>query len=264
MNKTDFVKKYTHDSEDAVILAQILDKFTAMEQANRVTSTVFLNERQQALAERMLSDLHSISHTFFGGYDDAERRILLFLPDWANADPAQYAPLTCLRAIWSEKTGARVGHRDFLGALMAAGVRRETIGDILPDETSCDLVVLQSVGPFLLQNLTSAGRASLSLSTIPADQLLVPAKSIKRIHDTVASLRLDSIIGAGFGLSREKAAALIRSGHVSVSGLVCEKPDRQLTGGETVSARGFGKFRLTEESGVTKKGRIRIEIEKFL
>lgn len=235
-----------------------------MEQASRVTSTVFLNERQQALAERMLSDLHSISHTFFGGYDDAERRILLFLPDWANADPAQYAPLTCLRAIWSEKTGARVGHRDFLGALMAAGVRRETIGDILPDETSCDLVVLQSVGPFLLQNLTSAGRASLSLSTIPADQLLVPAKSIKRIHDTVASLRLDSIIGAGFGLSREKAAALIRSGHVSVSGLACEKPDRQLTGGETVSARGFGKFRLTEESGVTKKGRIRIEIEKFL
>ena len=77
-------------------------------------------------------------------------------------------------------------------------------------------------------------------------------------------LRLDSVVGAGFGLSREKASALIRSGRVSVNGLICEKPDRQLAGGETVSARGSGKFRLCEGTHVTKKGRISVEIEKFI
>ncbi len=264
MNKAELLKRYAREEKDRVPLAQILDKLTAMERTGTVTSTVFLSERQRVLTEQMLAELHSPSHVFFGGYADAERCVAVFLPEWAEDEPAVYAPLAYIRATWSEKAGARLGHRDFLGALMAAGVRRETIGDILPDETSCDLVVLQSVGPFLLQNLTSAGRASLSLSTIPADQLLVPAKSIKRIHDTVASLRLDSIIGAGFGLSREKAAALIRSGHVNGVDLRVKNRTVNSDGGETVSARGFGKFRLREEMRTTKKGRVESRIEKYV
>ena len=115
-----------------------------------------------------------------------------------------------------------------------------------------------------MQNFFSAGRVTLSLAEITAEELFVPEKDVRTIQDTVASLRLDSIVGAGFGLSREKAATLIRSGRVIVGGLVCEKPDRQLMGGETVSARGFGKFRLSEDSHTTKKGRIGITIEKYI
>ncbi len=263
MDKSELLKKYAREEEDHVPLAQVLDKLTAMERSDNVASTVFLNERQQALAEQMLSEARSTSHVFFGGYPEAERRIVLFLPDWANGDTAAYAPFTYIRASWSEKTGAQIGHRDLLGAMMGAGIRREMVGDILPDETSCDLIVLQSVAPYLMQNLTSAGRAALSLSEIAVEELYVPEKDVKLIRDTVASLRLDSVAGTGFGLSREKAAALIRSGRVTVGGLACVKPDRQLAGGETVSARGFGKFRLLEESRVTKKGRISIAIEKY-
>lgn len=264
MNKAEILKKYAREEEDRLPLAQVLDKLTAMERAGTVTSTAFLSERQLILAERMLAELHSTTHVFYGGYPDAERRVVLLLPDWADGDAADYAPLTYIRAVWSEKSGAQVGHRDFLGALMGAGIRRETVGDILPGDTSCDLVVLQSVAPYLMQNLTSAGRATLSLSEISPEELIVPQKDVKVIRDTVASLRLDSIVGAGFGLSREKAAALIRAGRVVLDGIACEKPDRQLAGGETVSARGFGKFRLSEESRVTKKGRISIVIEKYV
>ena len=264
MEKAELLKKYAREEEDRVPLAQVLDKLTASERAEQVTSTVFLNERQQVLAERMLAEVHSTSHVFFGGYPEAERRMVLFLPDWAAEEPSSYAPVSYIRAEWSEKTGAQIGHRDFLGALMGAGIRRETVGDILPDASSCDLIVLRSVAPYLMQNLTSAGRASLSLTEISPEVLHIPEKETRLIRDTVASLRLDSVVGAGFGLSREKASALIRSGRVSVNGLICEKPDRQLAGGETVSARGSGKFRLCEGTHVTKKGRISVEIEKYI
>lgn len=264
MNKAELLKKYAREEEDHVPLAQVLDKLTAMERTGTVTSTVFLSERQRVLAERLLTELHCVSHIFFGGYVGAERCIALFLPEWAEDEPSVYAPLTYLRATWSEKSSAQIGHRDFLGALMGAGIRRETVGDILPGKTSCDLVILQSVAPYLLQNLTSAGRVSLSLSEITAENLQIPEKSRKLIHDTVASLRLDSVVSAGFGLSREKAAALIRTGRVALNGFPCEKPDRQLSGGEVLSARGLGKFCLSAETHVTKKGRIGIIIEKYV
>ncbi len=264
MNKQDFLKKYVRNDEDYIPLAQILDKCAVMNRTGAVTSTVFLNERQRVLAEQMLQEVDSAVHTCFGGYPDAERRIILFLPDWAKENPSVYAPLSYIRASWSEKSGVKIGHRDFLGALMGAGIRRETVGDILPNQTSCDFIVLQSIAPYLMQNFFSAGRVTLSLAEITAEELFVPEKDVRTIQDTVASLRLDSIVGAGFGLSREKAATLIRSGRVIVGGLVCEKPDRQLMGGETVSARGFGKFRLSEDSHTTKKGRIGITIEKYI
>ena len=265
MNKAELLKKYAREEDDRVPLAQVLDKLNAMERSDNVTATVFLTERQQVLTAQMLTELRCSAYTLFGGYEGAQRRAALFLPEWATeGNMADYAPFAYIRAVWSEKTTAQIGHRDFLGALMGAGIRRDTVGDILPGENSCDLIVLRSVAPYLMQNLTSAGRAVLSLTEIEPGELLIPEREVKLIRDTVASLRLDSVVGAGFGLSREKAAALIRSGRVVLDGLACEKPDRTLSGGEVISARGFGKFRLMPDSHMTKKGRVGITIERYI
>lgn len=72
-------------------------------------------------------------------------------------------------------------------------------------------------------------------------------------RDTVSSLRLDAVCATGFRMARGKAAALIESGRVQLNWRECTKPDRQVSAGDTVSARGFGKFELTEIGGLTKK-----------
>ena len=86
----------------------------------------------------------------------------------------------------------------------------------------------------------------------------------QEVRDTVSSLRLDAIASTGFRLARGKAAALIESGKVQVNWVDCTKSDRQLAEGDTVSARGFGKFRLTEVGGLTKKGRVAVTVRQFL
>lgn len=68
----------------------------------------------------------------------------------------------------------------------------------------------------------------------------------------------------GFRLARGKAAALVESGKVQVNWRECTKPDHLLAEGDTVSARGFGKFELTEVGGTTKKGRISIVVKRFI
>ena len=94
-------------------------------------------------------------HTF-GGYGDAERKMLIYLPDYLEADCLydEDAPLLCLRASFFE--GDAPSHRDFLGALMGSGIAREAVGDICVGKGSCDFFVTAEIAPYLIQNFLSA------------------------------------------------------------------------------------------------------------
>ena len=114
--------------------------------------------------------------------------------------------------MWYE--GDSLNHRDILGSLMGQGIKREMVGDLLVDKHSCDLLVCQSIAPFLQQNLVSAGRTKLSVSEIDLHQLHIPVQEVKKIHDTVATLRLDAVAAAGFSTSRAKRAGFCQlAGH---------------------------------------------------
>ena len=92
----------------------------------------------------------------------------------------------------------------------------------------------------------------------------MPEVKCQEMRDTVSSLRLDAVASTGFRMSRGKAAELITSGRVQVNWRECTKLDKLLTAGDTVSARGFGKFELTEVGGVTKKGRTSIVLKRYI
>ena len=147
---------------------------------------------------------------------------------------------------------------------MGMGIVREKVGDILVAPGSADLLVLDSVADFLLQSWTSAGRAKLRVSAIEPENLHIPTVQRKEVRDTVSSLRLDAVAASGFRLARGKAAALIESGKVQLNWRECVKPDKLLEAGDVVSARGFGKFELSEVGGLTRKGRISIVLQVYV
>ena len=122
--------------------------------------------------------------------------MLFFLPDWQEeADESE--SMTALRCTYRKED--TLTHRDFLGSLMAQGITREKLGDILVSEGSCDLIVSRDIAPYLLQNVTSAGRVKLSVSEIGLSDLNVPELKVKEIRDTVSTLRL--------GLARQRVDA---------------------------------------------------------
>lgn len=249
--------------EDRLVLAKVLDRAEQAERRNIPAATDFLSPQQQIQALDLLG-LAGISETTYvlqGGYEGAERKILLFLPDWLEAEDAE-SPIRCLRASFQEN--GKLTHRDFLGSLMGLGIIREKIGDILVGPDSADLLVLDSVAEFLLQSWTSAGRAKLRVSAIEPDHLHIPAVQKKEVRDTVSSLRLDAVASSGFRLARGKAAALIESGRVQLNWRECVKPDKLLEAGDVVSARGFGKFELAEVGGLTRKGRVSIVLRVYV
>ena len=170
--------------------------------------------------------------------------------------------MVCLRASFYE--GDTPTHRDFLGALMGAGIARETVGDICVGKGYCNFFVTDEIAPYILQNLTGAGRVKMQLMQIPLSEVAIPQPETKEIRDTVASLRLDSVISSGFRISRGQAAQYINGGKAAINGLPCEKPDQAVAQGAKISVRGLGKIRLTTVNGETKKGRISILIDRYI
>ena len=172
------------------------------------------------------------------------------------------SPVVCLRATFYE--GDTPTHRDFLGSLMGSGVARETVGDICVGKGQCDFFVTAEVSPYLLQNFTNAGRTKFRLAQIPLAEASIPQSEVKIIKDTLASLRLDGVVSVGFRVSRGLASQAISAGKVSVDGLPCEKPDKPVAEGCKISLRGSGKIKLEKVNGQTKKGRISVEIHRYL
>lgn len=261
MNRNN-IEKIAQNLDDKILLAKIWDKINLGVQRNIPAYTGFLSLHQQQMCQYLFGNAEGLH--FFGGYENAERKMLLYLPEYLTEEyfTSADSPICCLRAEFYE--GDTLSHRDFLGALMGCGISRECIGDILISGNCCDFLVTATIAPYLLDNLISAGRSKLQLSQIQLSQIQMPVENFTVIRDTVASLRLDNIISAGFRMSRSAAVTLITAGKAAVDGLSCEKPDQILCPGCKISLRGFGKMHFTAINGKTKKDRISITIHRYM
>ena len=261
MDRRELLDRAARDEDERLLLGRVWDKWEQCRLRSIPTATDFLSPQEQAAAQRLLGALgvHD-GYVFFGGYDGAERQRLFFLPDWA-AEPEPDA-IAAVTASWYG--GESLTHRDFLGSLMGAGIKRETVGDIYVSAGQCDILVTRQILPYLLEQWDSAGRTKLHLSVIPLAEVQRPAVEKREIRDTVPSLRLDCLVGSAFSLARGPAGQLIAAGRVAVNDLVCLKGDRQLQQGDRIAVRGLGKAALAQVGGTTRKGRLSVTLERWI
>ena len=265
MNKTEMLNKFSANNDERLLLARLLDKLTLAEMRDIPSYTGFLSPKEQALSAIMINACKARKYIFYGGYDESERNICVFLPQWQEAQDwisSENCPLRVLRCFWPKELD--LTHRDFLGAVLGLGIEREKIGDILVSDGKCDIIMLEDVAEYLQYNLLKVGRTHIKSEEISSDRLCLPQKHTKIIKDTVNSLRLDAVAASGFSLARAKAVQLISAGRVQLNHLECIKPDRTVSAGDVISCKGYGKFILKQEAGTSKKGRIIIEIERYI
>lgn len=264
--------------EDAFFLGQLADKIDQCENKYITTYTNFMDGHQQSIARIHCrknfipttdedryepGDMGSIPATrsiFYGGYPDAERVILINLPDYAFLENEN--PLTVIRATKAERS-RNLTHRDYLGSLIGLGIKREVLGDILVRDDGADIICMDDFADFVLMNYCKAGRANLSLEQVDIKDLIIPERKTQIITDTVASPRLDSVVASAFGLSRGKASEAISARRVFVNHMETTKPDQQLTEGDKITLRGRGKAVLSEIGGKSRKDRQYIKIERY-
>lgn len=247
--------------EDKILLANIEDKIDQCSHGYMATYSNFLDMRQRTLVENQCKNVKGLHYQFIGGYPDAERTIVVFLPDY----PVEEKPLSIIRVVVNTTAcGKQLTHRDYLGSLTALGVKREMIGDILVGPSGCDIVLISDIVTFILYNYEKAGRTNLTLEEIDLKDIAIPQSNFEEKQNTVSSLRLDNVIAATFSVSRSAATDAINQGQVYVNGRQVEKVDKTVEQGDKLVLRGKGKVLLKNVGGTTRKNKISITVDKYL
>ncbi len=268
MNKTELINKISSDSERKILLSHIFDLCERRNGRNVITSSDFMSEPDLRLAEILLNSIKTESFMLFGGYADAERKCVVFLPDYYTEDDINDKPSLCdisyIEASvdkFNEKS-ASFSHRDVLGSLMGLGIERYLIGDIIAEGGSAVFTVKSKMVPFITENLTKISRYPVTVTVFDKYEM-TPKQDFVLGFDTVASMRLDAVISSIFSVSRTAASDAISGGHVSINGITVTKPDRSVSVDDKLTLRGKGKAVIDSVSGFSKKGRIRFSYRKY-
>ena len=248
------------DSEH-IFRARIEELARTAAERNCYIFTDFLNPAEQSFvlsAERYLP----VPVTCSGGWARAERVMARFGP----AEEAEYEmpfPIALLRiSPLNARFSDTLSHRDFLGAVMNLGIDRRFTGDILTDGTEGWLFAAEHMAPFIAENLTRVRHTVVSVSradALPKGLVSEPEQMIL----ITPSLRLDAVIAKAYHLSRRETDGLLAAEKIFVNSRLQKKGTCILREGDLVSVRGHGRIRYLHESGNTRKGNLRITVERY-
>lgn len=239
--------------ENRLLLSR-LDDLIYKSYCGEIEGFGFLNELEVSIAHNYLNN-QRVQHSFYGGYKDAIRMYLYLTDDIDYSDDIIALEIT-------PKGDSQLTHRDYLGSLMGLGITRECVGDILIKESSAIAFVRKEICDYIKQNLSSVGKISVSVSEFIGDlNRLSPEYSKTEV--LLSSMRIDNFVSSVCNFSRQKSAEYISSDYVFINYSCVDKTSKALNTGDTVSIRGFGKFKIGEIIRNTKSGRIVLSVLQY-
>lgn len=235
--------------EEELLKKRFLELANKAYSRNICTFTPFLGLMEMSSFYEISGEVSYVEFELFGGTDFCERKIIRF-----GSLGTPY-PIDCIHITPTlKKFSDELTHRDFLGALVHLGIKREVIGDIIVNDNEAFVFCFNSITDFILENLTKIKHTSVKCQTarhIPDQSCihLVPYEF------NVASLRLDAVIGEICKYSRSQAQLIIREKKVFVNGRLTENNSYTVKPDDTITVRGFGRFIFGDTIRSTKKGR---------
>lgn len=244
------------------MLARALDLAQAVLRIHQPRVTDFYDPYHAGLVISALEKVPDLGVKSYGGYPGAERVRILIFSDYMQPEEKDWE--MAFLSIKGHFHGQRLSHRDFLGAILGLGLRREKVGDILLQDEQAQVVVSAEVAPFIWSHLNRVGRIPVEVQEITREELFPPPRRIREIRATVPSLRLDVVAAAGFGISRNRMAREITAQRLSLNWQLCTELSHPVREGDIISARGRGRVEVTRVTGTTKSGRLAVILQRYI
>ncbi len=243
------------------------------EKTGKTQFTNFLCESEIAYAEKSLFKNNSVECVFFGGYEEAERKICMLFPKGAyfsggecseNSKKIEDFPIS---AVFVKGSGfKKFSHRDILGSLMSLGIKREVVGDIIISEnmTCATVFVVRKMCDFVIEKLQNVSGDKVTCLEKDLKSLEFEPRKFKETFSTVASMRLDAVLCACLDISRDESEKIINREYVSINHEVMTKKDFICSGGSVISVKKHGRYLIESSGEKNKKGRVKIKILKYI
>lgn len=267
MQKQEILSDYKKQ-EDKILLAQVLDKIKFCKQREKIEYTDFLDMYQISLVKSFMKKIQFESYILFGGYENAERNILIIYPEKYSINMIEKNYPKIIKAIrinLSDEEKGKYSHRNYLGGIVKLGIKREKVGDILVSDDGADILVKEETAETLKQQLGTLTRFENSnFAIIEIQDIRKTEIKVEELKIIVPSLRLDNFVSDLAKTSRSKAVQIIDSERVFINGQNEMKASKQIKLGDIITIRGKGRFVIKEFSGTTRSGRMVIIIEKYV
>jgi len=254
------------DLQDKLLFSKVDDMIEKAEKG-RLAFSSFMTPSEILQVQKYLTYGKCPCKWFFdGGYEGAERKMLVVLPDYLDEEYLDRNEI--FRAVAVKSSGyAELDHRAYLGALMNLSIKRETLGDIIVIDGGAVVFCTLPVASMLTDNpspLDRVGKDKVTVSYAEEDTYKNYERNYEKSVAIMASLRLDCAVAAFAGLSRASAQERISHGFVQLNYREELSPSTEIKTGDTLSVRGAGKFIIEEIAGETKSGRLKVNIKRYV
>lgn len=262
INKQNILKNISN-KDDKILYAKILEQLIFCQKNYEKTFTEFL---PQIKVTEFLSYLQT--HTFFenikifGGYEEAERVIIGFSPEYLEIEDEDF-PITILEITYNEKYSRSLTHRDFLGSLIGLGIDRSKIGDIILIENKAICFIQKDIASYIEFNLKSVGSTKVKTIISNIKDYSIPKPKFEEKTIIVSSLRLDTVLAHSFNLARGKISDLIKGEKAFLNWNIETSNSKMIKENDIITLRGFGRIKILNVLGKTKKERIILNIIKY-
>lgn len=253
--------------EEKLLIAKVMDKITISKTRNKIQNTEFLTPYQKEIITKELTKQKIKNYYFFGGYEEAEGKILITYPEKLELELVKRNQKNIIKAIkivLPKEVKSTYTHRNYLGACMRTGLNRDRIGDIIVHEDKAYIIVLSENAVYIADYLKGlTGFIKSEISIIDYDEIELKPQEFEEIKITIPSMRLDSIISEIIRYSRNKTEELIKEEKVYINAEIETKSSKLLKEGDILAIRGKGKYIVSEIIGNNKKGKIILRIKKY-
>ncbi len=248
--------------ENRDTVARVIDLAEQAIKTWEVVLTDFLSPPELAEVQRVFSRLTEVQLIPWGGYPQAERQRIAIAQGELPLEKSQVS-VTVLD-IAGNFLFDTATHRDFLGAMLGTGIIREKTGDIIVlGERGAQAIVIPELAEFLEMNLKQVRSVPVKTQTVDISELKVREPKKKELTTVEASLRLDAVASAGFGMSRSKMVDLIDGGDVRVNWKEISQASAQVKTGDLIAIRSKGRLEVGDIA-ITKKDRYRVQLTRYM
>lgn len=258
MDKKSFLNCINFDDKN--LLSNIYDKINL---AEKTTQTILTNEfLPPNVWKAILNSKNNfdIEMDTYGIFEDCERRIMAFSKH--GIESGKY-PVSVIK-ITNKSKFQKLEHKDYLGAIMSLGIKREKYGDMILLENCSYVAACNDICEFLIQNLVNIGKCPCNVEIIKDLKDLSLKQNSESLLIKITSLRLDCVVSSICNFSRTKAVELLDSGKVLVNYIELKEKDKNVQIDDTLTIRGYGKYKIIEILGATQKGKLKLSIKKYI
>ena len=245
-------------SEEALFFSKIEDGISLSQKRPHFIG--FFNDAELFAAKTYLKQKKDISVIFCGGYDESERQMMGFYPEFIASDKETF-PLTALTFLFRKED--LLSHKDFLGALMSLGIERTVIGDILTEPGRAVVFLKKEMKQYVIENLDKVGRIGVKIFE-GYEKPLPVLRKYEEVSGVISSARMDCMVAFLSKTSREKAVQIISSKSVLKNYKEVSSVSEKVAEGDIITIRKKGKFVLDSFGTLTSKGKLTIRCRKYM